>query len=131
VSAVTADIERSVGEEARRWAARLADELDPAHDPARVVDFAFRLPVYVLGSLLGVAPARLPETAAWVGVESPGLFLAILGEFNVGLAPHSRRILGVSLADSVGVSRGDGVEARRLTMPRVPGRLGSWNRSSM
>lgn len=48
-------------------ARRLAEELEPACHPARLSDFAFRLPIHVIGSLLGFAPDRLPELAAWTG----------------------------------------------------------------
>lgn len=56
-----------VSEQARTWAHHLAGELDlPAHDE-RVEDFAFRLPVYTVAALLGVAPDALAPAAAWVG----------------------------------------------------------------
>ena len=41
--------------------------LEPARHADRLSDFAFRLPVYVVGSLLGFAPERLPGLAAWTG----------------------------------------------------------------
>jgi cytochrome P450 len=66
VSAVTARIEASVGEEARRWAERLVEELEPAGNPGRLNEFAFRLSAYVLAGLLGVAPDELAHTAALV-----------------------------------------------------------------
>ena len=53
--------------QAGAWAQRLADELEPAAHAARLADFAFRLPVYVIASLLGVASASLAQTASWVG----------------------------------------------------------------
>jgi cytochrome P450 len=55
-----------VADEARRWAEQLARELRPDADLARVADFAFRLPVYVVASLLGVPGDLLPRTAASV-----------------------------------------------------------------
>jgi cytochrome P450 len=61
VAAATAGIERAVGDEVRCWAPRLAEEL--AHAPEQIVEFAFRLPVYALASVLGVTPERLPEMA--------------------------------------------------------------------
>jgi cytochrome P450 len=67
VSAATVGIEKSVGEEARRWAEHLVKELGPAEDPARVSELAFRLPAYVLASLLGVPPDMLARTAVIVG----------------------------------------------------------------
>jgi cytochrome P450 len=56
-----------VAGQARTWAQRLADELEPAAHAERLADFAFRLPVYVIASLLGVASANLAQTASWVG----------------------------------------------------------------
>jgi len=47
------------------WAQRLAAERDPARHPERLADFAFRLPVHVIGSLLGFTPDRLPQLVAW------------------------------------------------------------------
>ena len=64
VSAVTAGIERSVAEPARRWAEHLVNEVKPAGDPARVNELAFSLSAYVLADLLGVAPDELARTAA-------------------------------------------------------------------
>jgi cytochrome P450 len=52
-------------QQSRAWAQRLAEELDPARHIARLADFAFRLPVHVIASLLGFAPDRLPELVAW------------------------------------------------------------------
>jgi cytochrome P450 len=56
-----------VGEQAATWARHLGEELDPAGHDARVADFAFRLPVYTVAALLGVAPSGLGPTAARVG----------------------------------------------------------------
>jgi cytochrome P450 len=56
-----------VAEQSARWSQHLADEIDPAARPERLAEFAFRLPVYVVAGLLGVAPAALAETASWVG----------------------------------------------------------------
>jgi cytochrome P450 len=55
-----------VAAEAQRWAEQLATELEPATDVARIADFAFRLPVYVVASLLGAPGDRLRRTAAAV-----------------------------------------------------------------
>jgi len=52
------------------WAQALADEaaLEAAlDDPSRVSDFAFRLPIYVIASLLGIPRDRSRQTAAWIG----------------------------------------------------------------
>lgn len=56
-----------VSEQAGTWARHLAGELDPAGHAERVADFAFRLPVYTVAALLGVAPDALRPAAAWVG----------------------------------------------------------------
>lgn len=61
----------------REWAGYLAAELAPAASPAQVTDFIFRLPVYAVGSLLGVPPGSLPRLARWVG------------DFVLALAPGS------------------------------------------
>jgi cytochrome P450 len=47
-------------EQSATWARLLADESDRK-------DFAFHLPVYVMGSLLGVPRAMLHQTALWTG----------------------------------------------------------------
>lgn len=67
VSAATSGIEKLVGGEAERWAERLVEELHAADDAARVNELAFRLPAYVLASLLGVPPDTLAGTAVLVG----------------------------------------------------------------
>ncbi|MBA3943164.1 MAG: cytochrome P450 [Herpetosiphonaceae bacterium] len=67
VSATCASIE--AGEVAKRsklWARVLIDELRPLDDHTRLSDFAFRLPVYVIGDLLGVPHIMLPLAAASV-----------------------------------------------------------------
>jgi cytochrome P450 len=56
-----------VAAEAGAWALHLAGELEPAARAERVTDFAFRLPAYVVASLLGVAPPALAATAEWTG----------------------------------------------------------------
>lgn len=62
--------------EGRDAAARLAAELAPQDNVSRLDDFAFRLPVYALASLLGVEAGDLAETAGWVdgfvGALAPG-----------------------------------------------------------
>jgi cytochrome P450 len=54
-------------EHGARWAQHLADELRPVARPERIVDFALRLPVYVVAGVLGVAPEALPRAATWTG----------------------------------------------------------------
>lgn len=61
----------------REWAGYLAAELAPTASPRQVTDFAFRLPIYVMGSLLGVPPGSLPLLARW------------MGDFVAALAPGS------------------------------------------
>jgi cytochrome P450 len=56
-----------VAREGARWARQLAGELDPAGHPEVLADLAFRVPVYVVASVLGVAPGALAETAGHVG----------------------------------------------------------------
>ncbi len=60
------DLERAT-EQGRRWARVLADRylLKPA--PEQLADFAFRLPAYVVGSLLGVPPDMLERLTRLVG----------------------------------------------------------------
>lgn len=43
----------------------LIDELEPQTHPGRLTDFAFRLPVYVVASLLGISRERLPQITEW------------------------------------------------------------------
>lgn len=57
------DAER-VAEESARWAAPLAGA---DVDPAALTSFMFALPVHVVGSLLGMPPAFLRQTAQWMG----------------------------------------------------------------
>jgi len=85
-------------------AQRLADELRPAAQPARIADFAFRLPPYTIGALLGLPAGVLPAVAAGTG------------DFVRGMAP------GASAAD---VERG-AAAARALidavrALPRYQG----------
>jgi cytochrome P450 len=54
-----------VAGQAAASARRLVDELDPAAHVERVSDFAFRLPVHVVASLLEVEPGALAPAAAW------------------------------------------------------------------
>ncbi len=53
-------------ERSTTWAKVLARDITPV-SPARAMDFAFQLPVYVLADALGVPSDRLPQTAAWLG----------------------------------------------------------------
>jgi len=49
------------------WARTLVNESGATTAPERLTDFALRLPVYVVASLLGLPDERLPSVAAWVG----------------------------------------------------------------
>jgi cytochrome P450 len=64
---------RRLAERARTAARRLAGELMPADAPARLQDFALRLPPYVVAGLLGVRDDDLPRTADWTGDFAAGL----------------------------------------------------------
>jgi cytochrome P450 len=66
VSTVTAGIQVAIGDQAKRWAGHLAEELEPTSDGARLNEFAFRLSAYVLAGLLGLPPDTLAHTAAQV-----------------------------------------------------------------
>jgi cytochrome P450 len=57
---------RRIADYSDAWARQLADELDPRRHPDRVTELAFRLPVYVVASALGVPAQALPQTAAWM-----------------------------------------------------------------
>jgi cytochrome P450 len=53
--------------ESERWARRLADGIGPASASARLAQFAFAIPVSVVGSLLGCADEELPMIVELVG----------------------------------------------------------------
>ena len=69
--AVAATLESVDLPDASRLAARQAEALTarlrPVDHPEHIMDFAFQLPVHVVGSLLGVPDAMLPALAADVG----------------------------------------------------------------
>lgn len=71
--AVSAALGALGGEEAaaasRTWARSLASEIRSRQD---LQDFAFRLPVYVVASLLGVPRDRLEPAARWTGEMAAG-----------------------------------------------------------
>ncbi|HEU4370666.1 MAG TPA: cytochrome P450 [Methylomirabilota bacterium] len=96
-----------IAEQGARWAQQLASELDPVGKPDQLAEFAFRLPVYVVASLLGVAPTALAETASRVRdfarCLAPGATPAEL-ERGGAAAGH----LGALFA---GLLRRDGVDA--------------------
>lgn len=58
---------------AREEARRLAAELAPEDDPRQVNDFAFRLPIYTVATLLGVPPDALPLLSNWMADFAPAL----------------------------------------------------------
>jgi cytochrome P450 len=55
-----------VAGKSRAWARVLAREITP-EDQSTVWDFAFRLPVYVVASLLGAPRDHLRQTSIWMG----------------------------------------------------------------
>ena len=61
---------------AREEADRLVEELDPREHPGRVNAFALRLPIHVVGRMLGIESAELAGVAAnvasFVGALAPG-----------------------------------------------------------
>ena len=66
VSATLDSVDRIQAAEQSKTSARiLSGELEPAADPRRLTEFAFRLPVHVMAGLLGVPQDRLRETAQW------------------------------------------------------------------
>jgi cytochrome P450 len=68
VSAALASVAPAqAAEQSRRWAHMLADRYLSKHAPERLADFAFRLPTYVMGSLLGVPAGMLEQLTGWVG----------------------------------------------------------------
>src|SRR5438309_903086 len=68
VSATLDSVDRTQAAEQSKTSARILwDEFEPAAEPRRLTEFAFGLPVFVVGSLLGVARDRLTETARWTG----------------------------------------------------------------
>ncbi len=65
-----------VAEPGRRWAQALADTLGADTDLARLTDFAYRLPVVSIATLLGVPEEDLDRTVLWtkrfVAAVAPG-----------------------------------------------------------
>jgi cytochrome P450 len=77
VAAALASVEEGrVREEGARQALRLESDLAPTADAARLADFTFRLPSYVIAGLLGAAPEDLEPIALaagdLVGCFAPG-----------------------------------------------------------
>src|SRR5712691_1431991 len=66
ISATLDSIDRiRVAEQSKTSARTLANELEPMADPRRIADFAFRLPVHVVASLLGIPANGLGHVARW------------------------------------------------------------------
>src|SRR5713101_9092331 len=66
VSATLDSVDRIRAAEQSKTSARtLANELQSMADPRRIADFAFRLPVYVVASLLGIPADGLRQVARW------------------------------------------------------------------
>jgi cytochrome P450 len=59
-------VPEQVSEQSQHWAKFLIDEIKPQADPTRFMDFAFRMPVYVVADLLGVLAEQLAEVAVFV-----------------------------------------------------------------
>jgi cytochrome P450 len=85
---------RRLGEVARQWAVDLAAELRPAAEPARIGDFAFHLPVYVIASLLGIPSAQLPAIVDAVDDFVRALSPGAAPELVQRAAPAADRLLG-------------------------------------
>jgi len=67
VSAALGSIDATrAARQASHWAQRLSDELTPHIDRKSLADLAFRLPAYVVASLLGIPDAELRQTALWI-----------------------------------------------------------------
>lgn len=68
--AVSSTLESTLAPQAikqsRRWAQMLSDEMNPTMHFSRLTEFAFQLPVYVVGSLLGIPDNQLQPTALWM-----------------------------------------------------------------
>ncbi|MEO7912274.1 MAG: cytochrome P450, partial [Roseiflexaceae bacterium] len=56
-----------VNEQSKRWARVLATRYAAEDASGQLADFAFHLPVYVIGSLLGLPETMLHEIAPWIG----------------------------------------------------------------
>ena len=94
-------------------AQRLAEELEPARHLDRLTDFAFRLPVYVIGGLLGFPPDRAPQLASWTGDFVRCLSAASTPEqIEVGKAAATH--LGEAFRGLLGRAALDAVVANRI-----------------
>jgi cytochrome P450 len=59
------DVER-LRQRSAYWSEALSGSLDSTSDPGGFVEFAYHLPVYVLGDLLGIPVDQLPDVARWI-----------------------------------------------------------------
>jgi cytochrome P450 len=57
----------AVVQPSHQWAEFLFEELRPDLHPERLSEFAFQMPAYVVGSLLGVPENQLSQLAVWAG----------------------------------------------------------------
>jgi cytochrome P450 len=73
VSAALGDAERRAAGLSRDCARSLAAELRPQLGPERLQELCFRLPVYVVASLLGLERDQLEPAARWTGELAAGL----------------------------------------------------------
>jgi cytochrome P450 len=53
--------------QSRQWARFLFDDRVAASDGEALARFMFRLPIYVIATLLGISQEQLPQTALWIG----------------------------------------------------------------
>lgn len=68
ISASLASIDPAeASQQSNHWASVLATRHLIEDAPEQLANFAFRLPIYVLGSLLGIPAAMLDQTARWIG----------------------------------------------------------------
>ncbi len=72
--------EVKIGQLAGLWAKRLVDQCAPDKNTHGLTDFCFQLPVYVVGSLLGLADDQLKQTVLWVGQYVAGVSPAATAE---------------------------------------------------
>lgn len=73
---------RLVTAQSDRWAELLINDLQPNRSLLALTDFAFRLPVYVVASLLGVPADQLPAVAA------------LVSDFMKNVGPGGHPVLG-------------------------------------
>ena len=106
-----------VAQQSGRWARFLLDESGSEVAPDGLSRFAFRLPVYVIGSLLGLTSDMLNQTASWMNdfarclapASSPDQI-----ERGKTAAGHLRRMFQALLAQEGGLLRALARAANRI-----------------